>query len=158
MITDDIGDRGQSLFCLQMTQVCPGRTEPYFRLSFLGDKHPTFDYLVELVGTEPYFFFAQVKAMRLGYRQQGSNRRLRVNVAKEDVQRMVASPIPAYAFGIDVPLQLGYLLSLSGQRNAGLGGLPTRYTLDCNNLQRLWQEVQTFWVSQNMVRTPSYFV
>jgi hypothetical protein len=32
-------------------------------------------------------------------------RRLRVNVDWQDVQRMVASPIPAYVVGIDEPAE-----------------------------------------------------
>ena len=158
MAADDIGDRGQWLFCLLMTQICPGRNEPYFRPRFLGDKYPTFDYLVELVGSEAYFFFVQVKATRQGYRQGGRTRRLRVNVDREDVHRMVASPIPAYVVGIDEPQEVGYLLSMNESRQAGLGGLPARHLLDCGNLQRLWQEVQNFWASRNMVLTGSHFV
>jgi hypothetical protein len=68
MAADDIGDRGQWLCCLILTQICPGRSEPYFRPTFLGDKHPTFDFLVELVGAEGYFF-VQVKSTRQGYRE-----------------------------------------------------------------------------------------
>ncbi len=61
MAVDDVGDRGQWLFCLLRTQLCAGRNEPYFRPRALGDKSPTFDYLVELVGSEAYFFFVQVQ-------------------------------------------------------------------------------------------------
>jgi len=141
-----------------MTQICPGRKEPYFRLQFLGDKYPTFDYLVQLVGSEAYFFFVQVKSTRQGYRQGSGIMRLRVNVDREDVQRMVASPIPAYVVGIDVPREVGYLLSMNEPRRAGLGGLPARHVLDCGNLQRLWQEIRTYWASQNMVLVKSLFV
>jgi hypothetical protein len=158
MIADDIGDRGQWLFCLLMTRIGPGRNEPFFRLRFLGDKFPTFDYLVELVGSEAHFFFVQVKTTQLGYRQGKGVRRLRVNVDREDVQRMVASPVPAYVVGIDEPQQVGYLLSVNEPRQAGLGGLPARYPLDSGNLQRLWDEVQNFWASRNMVLEGSYFV
>ena len=158
MAADDIGDRGQWLFCLLMTQICPGRNEPYFRPRFLGDKYPTFDYLVELVGSEAYFFFVQVKSTRQGYRKGAGTRRLRVNVNREDVQRMIASPVPAYVVGIDEPQEVGYLLSINEPRQAGLGGLPARHLLDCGNLKRLWQEVQSFWASRNMVLVGSYFV
>jgi hypothetical protein len=154
---DDIGDRGQWLGCLLLTQICPGRNEPYFRPTSLGDKHPTFDYLVELVGSEGYFF-VQVKATRQGYRQGGRTRRLRVNVDREDVHRMVASPIPAYVVGIDEPQEVGYLLSMNEPRQAGLGGLPARHLLDCGNLKRLWEEVRHFWASRNMVLVGSHFV
>jgi hypothetical protein len=112
VVADDIGDRGQLLCYLLLTTPCPGRTEPYFRPTFLGDKHPTFDYLVELVGSDAYFF-AQVKSTRQGYRPGSGPRRLRVNVSRQDVERMVASPIPAYVVGIDEPQGLGYLLSMN---------------------------------------------
>ncbi len=159
MAADDIGDRGQWLFCLFMTQICPGRSEPYFRTTPLGDKYPTFDYLVELVGSEAaYFFLVQVKSTRQGYRKGSGTRRLRVNVDREDVRRMVASPIPAYVVGIDEPREVGYLLSMNEPRQAGLGGLPAKHALDCGNLQRLWQEVQNFWTSRNMVLAGSHFV
>jgi hypothetical protein len=155
---DDLGDRGQWLFCLLMTQICPGRNEPYFRLTPLGDKYPTFDYLVGLVGSEAYFFLVQVKTTRQGYRKGRGRKRLRVNVNREDVQRMAASPLPTYLVGIDEPREIGYLLSINEPRLAGLGGLPARHRLDCGNLKRLWEEVRTFWASRDMVLTGSYFV
>ncbi|HEV3083308.1 MAG TPA: hypothetical protein VGY66_26220 [Gemmataceae bacterium] len=158
MAADDIGDRGQWLFCLLMTQICPARDEPYFRPRFLGDKYPTFDYLVELVGSEAYFFFVQVTSTRQGLRQGSGERRLRVNVNRKVVQRMVASPIPTYIVGIDEPREVGYLLSMNEPRQAGLGGLPARHLLDCGNLKRLWHEVQNFWASRDMVLVGSYFV
>ena len=158
MIADTVGDRVQWLFCLLMTQICPRRNEPYFRPRFLGDKYPTFDYLVELVGSEAYFFFVQVKSTRQGYRRGRGAGRLRVNVDRTDVRRMVASPIPTYVVGIDEPQELGYLLSMNESRQAGLGGLPIRHRLTCDNLQRLWHEVQNFWASRNMVLAGSHFV
>lgn len=154
---DDIGDRGQWLFCLLLTQIVPGRNEPYFRPRFLGDKYPTFDYLVELVGSEEHFFFVQVKSTRQGYRSGKSVRRLRVNVDKIDAERMATSPVPAYVVGIDEPGEVAYLPSMNESRSAGLGGLPARHLLG-NNLQRLWQEVHDFWMSRNMVLENSYFV
>ncbi len=158
VLADDIGERGQWLFCLLMTQIGPGRKEPYFRPRFLGNKYPFFDYAVELVGNEAYFFFVQVKATRQGYRQGGGERRLRVNVDRKDVQRMVASPIPSYVVGMDEPQELGYILSMNEQRRSGIGGLPARHLLDCGNLERLWQEVRYFWASRNMVLAGSHFV
>src|SRR5262249_27907922 len=155
---DDIGDRGQWLFCLLMTQVCPGRNEPYFRPRFLGGAYPTFDYLVELVGSEAHLFFVQVKATRQGYRPGRGGRRLRVDVTREDVERMFACSIPAYVVGIDEPDDVGFLLSMNEPRQTGLGGLPARHLLDCDNLQRLWREVRDFWASRDMVLAGSYFV
>src|SRR5262245_53418898 len=107
-----------------MTQIASARNEPLFRPRFLGDKFPAFDYLVELVGSEAYFFFVQVKTTRAGYRRGRGARRLRVNVDREDVRQMAASPVPTYVVGIDEPRGRGYLLSMNEPRRTGLGGLP----------------------------------
>jgi hypothetical protein len=113
---------------------------------------------VELVSSEAYFFFVQVKKTRAGYRRGRGARRLRVNVDREDVRQMVASPVPAYVVGIDEPRGRGYLLSMNEPRRTGLGGLPARHRLDYGNLQRLWQELHDFWGSRDMVLTGSHFV
>ena len=158
MTADDLGERGQKMCYLLMTAICPGRNEPLFRPCFLGDKFRTFDYLVELDGSEAHYFFVQVKTTRRGYRRGKGGRRLRVNVDKEDVQRMAACPIPAYLVGIDEPQGLGYLLSMNELRQAGLGGLPARHRLNPDNLQRLWDEVHNFWASRDMILESSYFL
>jgi hypothetical protein len=112
---------------------------------FLGAKFRTFDSLVELVGSEaPSFFLVQVKSTRQGYRQTRSARHLRVNVDWEAVQRMIASPVPAYVVGIDEVQEVGYLLSMNEPRQTGLGGFPARHVLNCGNLERLWHEVRNF--------------
>jgi len=43
---DDIGSRGEFIFCTRIMNFC-GRDLPYFRSRFLGEKAQTFDYLVE---------------------------------------------------------------------------------------------------------------
>jgi hypothetical protein len=51
----DIGERGQWLFSLLMTDLC-GRDDPFFRPRFLGNQYPTFDDIVEVVDRPSYFF------------------------------------------------------------------------------------------------------
>jgi hypothetical protein len=155
---DDIGDRGQWLCALLLSRLCPGRTDAYFRPYFFGDKFPTSDFLVTLVGHAAHYFFVQVKSTRQGYRQEHGERRLRVNVSNHDVRRLVALPAPAYVAGIDEVQEIGYLLSMNEPRTTGLGGLPTRHPLNCENLARLWQEVHDFWSSREMSLSGSYFV
>ena len=150
MTSDDIGERGQWLFCLLLTELCHGRTEPYFRPRFLGDKYPGFDYLVELVGKEEWFFFIQVKTTTLGYRKTRTAKRLNVVIPKESIVRLVASPVPTYVVGIDEKQRAGFILSVNEPRK-GLGGLPTEHKLDCDTLRTLWQEVHDFWSARDMV-------
>lgn len=156
--TDDIGDRGEALFKLLITEPGLNRDEPYFRPRFLGEKNRTYDFLVELVGKNEYLFFVQVKSTRRGYREGSSGRQLKVTVNRDDVRRMIASPIPAYVVGIDEPQKVGYLLSMNEPRRTGLSGLPTRHHLDCANLPRLWDEIEKFWTIRKKVLADSYFV
>lgn len=66
---------------------------PIFRPRFLGDKYPTFDYIVEVVDPPACFFFVQVKATTKGYTEHRPYR-LKVQVSQDDIDRMVAYPAP----------------------------------------------------------------
>ena len=74
-----------------------GNPDPYFDVHPLGEKCPTFDYLVEVVnaGASIPYFLAQVKSTRQGFTKK--ERRLLVRLDEEDVQRMVRCPFPARA-------------------------------------------------------------
>jgi hypothetical protein len=151
---EDIGERGQWLFCALLTELC-GRSDPFFRPRFLGDKYPTFDYIVEVVDHPAYFFFVQVKGTTLGYTAEG--RRLKIQVSQDDVDRMVACPVPAYVVGMDVTAAAcGFLLSVNEPR-ANVASLTTQFRIDCALLPRLRDEVVKFWSSRNMVLANSQF-
>jgi hypothetical protein len=151
---EDIGERGQWLFCHLMTELC-GRDDPFFRPRFLGDKYPTFDYIVEVVDRPEYFFFVQVKGTTRGYTQEP--RRLRVQVSQDDVDRMVACPAPTYVVGIDVTaIGLGFLLSVNEPRDQ-VASLTTQFRIDCTLLGQLRDEVVGFWASRDMVLAGSRF-
>jgi hypothetical protein len=141
------------MFSLIMTELC-GRQEPFFRPRFLGDKYPTFDYIVELVDQPEYFFFVQVKATTQGYNKNPV--RLKVQVSQTDVDRMVACPAPAYVVGIDETRETGYLLSVNEARDH-VASLTTSFKIDCGVLSALADEVQQFWSNRNMVLTGSRF-
>lgn len=154
MAREDIGERGQDLFKLLFTDLC-GRDHPFFRPRFLGDKYPTFDYIVEVVDRPEYFFFVQVKGTTLGYTVE--ERRLRVQVDQEDIDRMVACPTPTYVVGIDVNgIGVGFLLSVNEPRG-NVASLTTRFPINCGVLEQLRDEVVGFWASRNMTLTGSRF-
>jgi len=154
VVKEDIGERGQWLFCLLMTELC-GRDNPYFRPRFLGDKYPTFDYLVELADHPSYFFFAQVKGTTQGYTRDPT--RLKIQVSQADVDRMVASPVPTYVVGIDVnAIGVGFLLSVNETRSH-IASLTTRFKIDCDVLRELYGEVHAFWSSREMTLNGSRF-
>jgi hypothetical protein len=151
---EDIGERGQWLFSLFMTNLC-GRNDPLFRPRFLGDKYPTFDYIVEVVDRPSYFFFVQVKGTTQGYTEK--ERRLRVQVTQDDIDRMVAYPAPTYVVGIDVnEIGVGFLLSVNEPRD-NVASLTTQFRIDCGVLEQLRDEVIGFWSSRNMILTGSRF-
>jgi len=154
MTTDDIGEQGQWRFCLVITELCD-RDDPYFRPRYLGDKCPTFDYLVELVDYPGEFFFVQVKGTALGYTKDPC--RLRVQVSQVDVDRMVACVAPCYVVGIDIQqIGVAFILAVNEPREH-VASLTTQFRLDCDALRQLRDEVHSFWSSRTMIFSGSKF-
>jgi hypothetical protein len=156
-VRDDIGSRGEYIFCARVMVFC-GRRLPYFRPRFLGEKAQTLDYVVELVdaaGAAP-FFFVQVKATRQGY-TKGPPRRLKVGVSGADVRRLTLIPAPTYLVGIDEPGEVAYIQAVLEGMTGPLSSMPTAFPLDCGNLPRLHQEVEQFWAGRDMARRHSVF-
>jgi hypothetical protein len=154
---DFIGDRGQSIAHMRLTELCRKNAMPYFDAHFLGDKCPTFDFLVELIGAgkrRPYFF-VQVKATREGYT---STNRLRVKVSREDVRKMVLFRAPTYVVGVDEPGERAHIIAVFGGMNKAISSLSTRHPLNPTTLKLLWEEVRDYWKGHPMHRTRSQFV
>jgi hypothetical protein len=151
---DDIGIRGQSIFVAQIMQFC-GRDRPFFTPYFLGDKFPTVDYIVELNDTSrPMHFFAHVRSTRRGYTRDVPAR-LKVQVTKSEVRRLIAFPAPAYVFGIDEQGEEGYIVAVDKPRT--VTSITTTHPLDCSTLQLLWTEVKLYWESRNPQMSESRF-
>lgn len=139
-----------------LTQTCPGRLLPFFQVKFLGDKFPTLDFFVELVdaGTITAFFFVQVKTTRQGYTK---NNRLKVQVSREDMQRLASYPAPTYIMGIDYDQEVGYVVAVNANNPSSMASLATKYPLNCATLQLLWNEVRDFWNQHNVRLMKSAF-
>jgi hypothetical protein len=140
---DLIGKRGEAIVCAGLTDFC-GRSLPYFDPHPLGEKCPTFDYLVELLetGHTPAYFFVQVKATRQAQMRRAG---LKVGVGADDVRRMVNCPVPTYVVGVDEPAGVAYLLSVHGRRRGPISSVPTTHPLTPANLKALWAEVRDHW-------------
>src|SRR5260370_32766268 len=110
---DLIGKRGEAITTARLMDFC-GNPDPYFDLHPLGEKCPTFDYLVELVnaGDSVPYFLAQVKSTQKGFTKKGN--RLLVQVDEDDVRRMVQCPFPTYLLGVDEPNDIAYVVSIHG--------------------------------------------
>jgi hypothetical protein len=156
--TDDIGTRGEAIFIVRITDPSgPGR-EPYFRPHFLGEKFPTLDYLVELVGLtgRMAFFFVQVKTTRQGLTRKPPAR-LKIKVEQADVDRMVVYPAPTYVVGIDERNEQAYIASVNRAGHQGMSSLLTIHPMNASNLQLLWKEVERYWRRKDMVLKTSSF-
>lgn len=154
---DDIGSRGEHIFCARIMDFC-GRRLPYFRPRFLGEKARALDFLVELVGNgdRTMFFFVQVKTTRRGYTTRGG-RRLKVSVPAEAVRQLAGVVAPTYLVGIDEEQEVGYLLAILTGMKGAIPSLPTDFPLDRANLPRLYQEVEQFWTARDTTRQHSAF-
>jgi hypothetical protein len=159
MSRDDIGTRGEAIFRVRITDPYgPDRT-PLFRPCHLGEKFPTLDFLVELVGLpegREAYFFVQVKATTRGL-TRGQPARLRVSVLQHDIDRMLVYPGPTYVLGVDCRTERAYIASVNGQAMGRIMGLPVKYPLDATNMRMLWREVDGYWKRRNMILKRSRF-
>jgi hypothetical protein len=158
---DDTGNRGESSLRVRITDPIGPDGDPLFRPYHLGEKLPTLDFLVELVGLPAGrvgYFFAQVKTTRQGLTTRHPVR-LRVGVSQDDIDRMLIYPGPTYVIGIDERLghERAYIASVSGTAMGPIQGLPPTYPLDAANMRMLWKEVERFWRSRKMVMGDSAF-
>lgn len=153
---DHLGMRGEQIAMVRLTEVCKVDELPYFLTTFLGDKSPLFDVLVQLVGIpdKTPFFFAQVKSTRAGYLQNG---RLQVSVDKDDVVDMVAYPAPTYVIGIDERNEKAYVVAVHGNMNKTISSLSVAHPLNCDTLKKLWEEVKEYWQDKDMAQKESLF-
>lgn len=154
---DLVGKRGEAIVTARLMDFC-GNLDPYFDVHPLGEKCPTFDYLVELVnaGDSVPYFLAQVKATRRGFTEK--RRRLSVRVDREDVRRMVQCPIPTYLIGVNEPRDRAYVVSVHGSMSGPITSMPASYPLTPRNLRRLWEEVTAHWKHLDAAAKTSAFL
>jgi hypothetical protein len=152
---DLTGQRGESIVTVRLMTKSGGKV--YFHPHPLGEKCPTFDYLVELVGTgtSPPYFLAQVKSTTKRLTKQ--KKRLQVGAKKADVLSMVQCPVPTYLIGVDEVNEAAYIVSVHGSMDRAIPSMPTMYPLSCTNLQKLWDEVKAYWATFDSTRKQSDF-
>jgi hypothetical protein len=156
-LSDSIGRRGESIFTVLITKWCDGH--PWFVDTFLGEKHETTDFMVDLI--EPTaghaHFYVQVKSTRARYKGAGLDRRLDVTVTREDVEKLKQIHAPTYVAGIDIDRVCGYIVGVTQASTSGIYGIPVRHSLNCRTLKALWKEVDEYWKAKTILAQESKF-
>jgi hypothetical protein len=153
---DFIGKWGEATaYRTQMENV--SGPDPLFNAVMLGEKHATFDMLVQLVGVASLdaYFFAQVKTTRRGLRPR--SRTLPTPISKADVRLALQCPIPSYLLSVDDQTRAVYITAIDGRMRGGVSTVATTHPLDLPNARRLWGEVQSFWRRVRRPRWKSHF-
>ncbi len=157
-LKDYIGRRGESIFTVLITKWCDGH--PWFIETFLGEKHDTTDFMVELI--EPTAghaqLYVQVKSTRSRYTGRGAYRKLEVSITGKDVEKLKQIHAPVYVVGIDIERVCGYIAAITEASAGGIHGIPVRHSLNCRTLRALWKEVDDYWQAKTILARKSRFV
>jgi hypothetical protein len=113
-----IGDRGEKRFELAITDYRMFQ-RPLFRPSHLGDRWPTVDYYVELLGVRGFtpFFFVQVKSTTAPLSTEAAA--IPIKVSKDKCDRLYRIPGPTYLGGVHEPSGRAFIRSLHQKPRSG---------------------------------------
>jgi hypothetical protein len=154
---DDIGDRGESIFKVRITQPCGQPPEPLFRAFFLGEKKATLDFMVELIGLQSSSAYCFIQVKTTIKKVEPNAKTLKVGIKQVDIARMVGYPGPTYIVGVDEIAESAYIISANTPVRKDLPSIPIMYPLDTANLAKLWNEVDNYWKSRKMELKNSVF-
>ncbi len=131
---------------------------PLFRATFLGDKYPAVDFLVDVLGAADVslgFFFVQVKGTVEG---GAAGARLAVDVALDRFNALVRIPAPTYLVGVDVIAEVAYLVAAYRPRNARVSSMTRAYSLRDDSVKiEVFREVLAFWKANRPILQQTRF-
>jgi hypothetical protein len=144
---DQIGRLAELIAATDLSRPVRGRyRRPLFRAIPLGDKYPTIDILVDVLGRNDVslgFFFVQVKGTTMSTPAHG---RLPVGVALDRYNKLVRIPAPTYLIGVDVSAETAYLVAAHRPRKADVFTITKAFCLREDGVKiQLCQEVLAFW-------------
>ena len=151
-----IGDRGENIFELAVTDYSRF-ARPLFHPTFLGDKWPSVDYYVELLGVRDCrpAMFVQVKST--GQPLSADSRDIEISLPKGKCVSLFMVPGPTYLAGIHEPTRRAFILSIHRRPNQGVYRIPLRNELTPENLLLLYNEVAEFWKKRPLKPLTSAF-
>ena len=142
MTNNEIGDLGEAIFNVEISR------DYIFRPRHLGEKWPSSDFYVELIGPKEHFFFiVQVKSTTQGVDASGN---LKVKAPKKKVADLNAYYCPTYLAGVNVNTNEVYLAAINKDLDKDFSKMPTVFKLDTNNRKTLFNEVKSFWENTDL--------
>jgi hypothetical protein len=144
---EQIGRLAESLAEVHLSRPVMGRfRRPLFRPTSLGEKYPTVDFLVDVLGRMDDalgFFFIQVKGT--APRSAGTVR-LPVKVSADGFNLLAGIPAPTYLVGVDVIAEASYLIAAHKKRKGRLSSITKAYDLRSDAVRiELYREVLAYW-------------
>jgi len=146
---NEIGEIGEKIFNLVISR------DLIFRASPLGEKWPTSDFYIELIGPKEHFYFiVQVKSTDEGI--NGANK-LKINSPKDKLHKLNEYYCPTYIAGVDVKTEKVYLFPINTKKRKGVSGIPISHELDSVKRKKLFEDVKSFWSGTNVKTYKSKF-
>lgn len=154
--TNDIGNRGENIFNVRITQ------DFLFRPSFLGEKWPAGDHYIEINDDlKPYPFIVQTKTTTTGYLQNGN---LKAKVPNNKLTKLMNIPIPTFVAGVDEDKEMVFLCP--SYHNVTFPSIPTnKIILDVSNkpqslvnLQKLKDDIINYWENSGIINYKQNYI
>jgi hypothetical protein len=139
---NEIGDLGEAIFNVEISR------DYIFRPRHLGEKWPSSDFYVELIGPKEHFFFlVQVKSTSQGFDSKGN---LKIKATSKKLNELNNYFCPTYLAGVDVDSNSVYLIPINKSKRKDLNKLKTKFELNAINRQLLFEDVRDFWENTNL--------
>lgn len=144
--TNSIGSDGENIASLRLTK------HDVFNVSFLGEKFPISDLLLEINDTaNPYLALIQVKTTNSDPRYNKGNGNMKTPVPDDKLKAFWNRPIPTYVAGVDLRDEVIFIAP--AYANNGLyPSIPLKLRLDnlnpahdINELNRLKEDILNFY-------------
>lgn len=147
MSSDQIGRLAEFVAAVDLSRTVRRHyRRPLFRATFLGEKYPTVDLIVDALDHHDQslaFFFVQVKGTSTAV--PGASR-LPIDIDAVKYNRLVRLPAPSFVIGVDVPAETSYIAAAHAVRPAGVSSIAKTYCLGEDRIKiKLYKEVLGFW-------------
>lgn len=137
MKNNEIGELGEAIFNVEISR------DYMFRPRHLGEKWPSSDFYVELIGPKEHIFFiVQVKSTTQGLDKKNN---LKIQAPATKLQELNRYYCPTYLAGVNVNTDDVYLIPINTSRRKNIGKLSTAFILNTANRKLLFDDVKDFW-------------